>query len=220
MTKNVRSIFQTHTGVETAKREHVGITWSGWRISWFDIHHDNVYLTDWYLDRYQHHPTSSHNVLFFITRGVHKVSFPGDVYRNKTQFNENVYYYRYSKCLAIFQHIHLRNRGICQTMRPTFAFLCRRSLPPGTGTTVWHSSPPLCHSENADTDRTGISWGVRKDGNHWARGPGYRVNSCTRCVDDRAVCGRALSCGKTTPALSIPCCLFWMARRNFCSVSQ
>ena len=31
-----------------------------------------------------------------------------------------------------------------------------------------HSSPPLCNSENADTDRTGISRGARKDENHRA----------------------------------------------------
>ena len=30
--------------------------------------------------------------------------------------------------------------------------------------TVWHRSRPLCHSGNADVDRTVISWGVRKDG--------------------------------------------------------
>ena len=34
----------------------------------------------------------------------------------------------------------------------------------------------LSHSENADADRTGTSSGVRKAGNHWARGPVYRVD--------------------------------------------
>ena len=56
-----------------------------------------------------------------------------------------------------------------------FCIMCRWSLPPRIGT-LWHSSPPLCHSENADTDRTGISLGVRKGGDHWARDPGYRVD--------------------------------------------
>ena len=54
--------------------------------------------------------------------------------------------------------------------------MCHRSVPPGIGTTVWHSSPPLCHSENADADRTGISCGVRKDENYRARSPSYRVD--------------------------------------------
>ena len=35
---------------------------------------------------------------------------------------------------------------------------------PGIGTILWNSSPHLWHSKNDDTDRTGISWGVRKDG--------------------------------------------------------
>ena len=95
---------------------------------------------------------------------------------------------------AIFQHIHLRNWDLCHTVRSSFISPFRRSLPAGIGTTVWHSPPPLCHSENADADRTGISCYVRKDGNHWARGPGCwlntsQLNSCRRCVDCRAMCG-------------------------------
>ena len=39
-----------------------------------------------------------------------------------------------------------------------------------------HLSPPLCHSENADDDRTGISWGIWKDENYWVQGLGYRVD--------------------------------------------
>ena len=67
------------------------------------------------------------------------------------------------------QALHLRHLAI----RPWtwIASLCRESVPPGIITTVWHSSPPLCHSLNADGDRTGISRGVRKDGNHWAGFP-------------------------------------------------
>ena len=40
--------------------------------------------------------------------------------------------------------------------------LCPRSLPPGIGTTMWHSSPPIWHSENGGADWTGIFWDVRK----------------------------------------------------------
>jgi hypothetical protein len=43
------------------------------------------------------------------TRLIHKVSFPGAVCRNKTQFHGNIYCNRYSKCSAIFQHIRHRN---------------------------------------------------------------------------------------------------------------
>ena len=45
-----------------------------------------------------------------------------------------------------------------------FCILCRESVPPRIGTNVTLIS--ACYSENADTDRTGISWGVRKEGNH------------------------------------------------------
>ena len=41
---------------------------------------------------------------------------------------------------------------------------------------LWPSSPSLCHFKTAHALRTGISWGVRKDRNHWTQGPGYRVN--------------------------------------------
>ena len=37
---------------------------------------------------------------------------------------------------------------------PTFACLCRRSLPPGIGSTVWHWFSPLWKSENANADRS------------------------------------------------------------------
>ena len=85
----------------------------------------------------------------------------------------------YSKCWAIFEHIHLWNWDICHTMGPTSVSLCCRSLPPGIGTTVWLLSLPLCHSENAESDQTGISWGVRKGGNLWAQGPGHRLDDQT-----------------------------------------
>ena len=68
-----------------------------------------------------------------------------------------------SKYSAIFQHIHLWNWDICHTVGPTLISLCHRSLP-RIGTIVWHSSPPLCHSENANAGRIGISCGVIKDG--------------------------------------------------------
>jgi hypothetical protein len=69
-----------------------------------------------------------------FTRLVHKVRFPGAVYRNKTQFHGNIYCNRYSKCSAIFQHNHHRKWDICHTVGPTFEYLCRRTLPPGIGT--------------------------------------------------------------------------------------
>ena len=71
-------------------------------------------------------------------------------------------------------------------MRPTFVScvvgVCCLGLEP-----LWHSCLPLCHSGNADADQTGISWVVRKDGNHWTRGPAellqemYWPSSCV-CV--------------------------------------
>ena len=69
-------------------------------------------------------------------------------------------------------HSHLRNWDICRIVRPTFVSLCRRSVPPGIGTTVWLSSLPLCHSE--DAARSGIVWGVRKDGPQLSK-----LTSCT-----------------------------------------
>ena len=73
------------------------------------------------------------------------------------------------------QHNHLRNWDICHTVGPPFvscvAELWCLGIKP-----LWHSSPSLCHSEYSDADRTGISWGVIKDGNHWAWGPYYRVD--------------------------------------------
>ena len=65
--------------------------------------------------------------------------------------------------LSYFQNIHLWNWDICYIVWPTFVSCvieaCRLGLEP-----LWHSSTPLCHSELADTDQTGISWDVRKDG--------------------------------------------------------
>ena len=65
---------------------------------------------------------------------------------------------------------HLSYRGI-NFFVSCVVEVCRLGLEP-----LWHSSPSLCHSENAEANRTGISWGVRKYGNLWARGPGYRVD--------------------------------------------
>ena len=118
--------------------------------------------------------------------------FPWAIYRNKTQYNGKIYWNRYNKCWAIFQHIYLRKWDICHTVGSTFVSVCHLGLE-----SLWHSSLPLCYSKNNDADWTGISWGVRKAGNHWARGPGYRLNddwapqpySCRRCLDRRAVCG-------------------------------
>ena len=82
--------------------------------------------------------------------------FPGVVYRNKTQCNSH----------SKLRYLSYRGTNI--------RILFRRSLPPKLAT-LWYSSPLLCHSENADVSRTGIYWGVRKDGHHCVRGPGYRV---------------------------------------------
>ena len=71
---------------------------------------------------------------------VHKVSFHGDVYRNKTQLKGKIYWNRDSKCWAIFQHIHLRNRDIYHTMAPNFLSLYHRNLPPGIETTSYLKS--------------------------------------------------------------------------------
>jgi hypothetical protein len=49
------------------------------------------------------------NIKFNNKRLIHKVSFPGAVYRNKTQLHGNMYCNRYSKCSAFFQHIRHRN---------------------------------------------------------------------------------------------------------------
>ena len=104
-----------------------------------------------------------------------------------------------------FQHIHLRNWDIYHTVGPNFVSLCRRSLPPGIGATVWHTSPPLS-LENAD--RTGISWGVRKDRNHWMRGS--RTSS---------TCSPVMMDGLQLPS---PCTCSWPAvnclnqRRTIC----
>ena len=81
--------------------------------------------------------------------------------------------------IAIFKHTQLRNWDICHTVGPTCVSLCRKSLQHGIWTTVWHSSPLLCHSENADADLIETPRGVRKDGNHRSRGPKYRVDDQT-----------------------------------------
>ena len=39
-----------------------------------------------------------------------------------------------------FQHIHLRKWDICHLMGPTFVSLCRRSLPPGIGTSLFQNT--------------------------------------------------------------------------------
>ena len=86
---------------------------------------------------------------------------------------------RYSKYWSILQHIFtseietfvIRYRGIKVFFYLSVVEVCHLRLEP-----LWKSSPPLCHSENANADRTEISWGVRKDGNYWARGPDHRVD--------------------------------------------
>ena len=122
------------------------------------------------------------------------MSFPGAVYRNKTKFNWKIYCSRYSECRAIFQHIPHRNWDFCHIMGPTFVFLCRRSLSPGIGTTVRHSSLLLCHSENGDADQTGISWGIRKNGNHWERGSCSSYTRSSLMMDGLSLCSSSCTC--------------------------
>jgi hypothetical protein len=65
---------------------------------------------------------------------IHKVSFPGAVYRNKTQLHGNIYRNRYSKCSPLFQYIRHRNWDICHTVGPTSVYsvveVCRLGLEP------------------------------------------------------------------------------------------
>jgi hypothetical protein len=69
-----------------------------------------------------------------ITRLIRKVSFPGTVYRNKTQLHGNIYCKRYSMCSAFFQHIRHRNWDICHTVGLTSVYcvaeVCRLGLEP------------------------------------------------------------------------------------------
>ena len=87
--------------------------------------------------------------------------FPWCRLHEKKQIYGKINCYIYSKCWVTFQHIHLRNWDICLPVWTIFVSciveICRLELEP-----LWHSSPTLCHSGNAEADRTGISWGVRK----------------------------------------------------------
>ena len=94
--------------------------------------------------------------LLSVLLSASTLSFPGVVYKNKTQFNGKIYWNRYSKCWVIFQHIQLQNRDICHTVGPSFISyvveVCCLGLEP-----LWCSSLPLCHSENTDANWTGFS---------------------------------------------------------------
>ena len=86
--------------------------------------------------------------------------------------------------------------------------VCRLGLKPLCDTQLH-----LCHSENADVHRTGISWGVRKDGSdvqviEWMINTS-QLNSSRRCVDHQDVCSQVLPWSKTPPALDILCHLFF-----------
>ena len=86
--------------------------------------------------------------LYYLARPQNK--FPGAVYRNKTKFigtdTENV---------EIFFNIFTSGIEIFHTVGLALVSLCRSSLPPGIGNTVW-TPISVCHSENAEADRTGI----------------------------------------------------------------
>ena len=90
----------------------------------------------------------------------------------------------------VFQPIMKMINGLTQSILKQLIFAATRCAAPHALTNFrcvrnathcicvsrpWHSSPPVCHSENADPDRTGV-YCVRKDGNHWARSPGHRVD--------------------------------------------
>ena len=106
----------------------------------------------------------------YFTYRIHKVSFSGPFTETNPNFMDRFIGRDTTSVHLIF------NKFICgietlipwdQLLYPYVVEVYRLGLEP-----LWHSSPPLC---NTDADRTGIYWGVRKDGNDWMRAPGYRV---------------------------------------------
>ena len=96
--------------------------------------------------------------------------FPWGRLHKQNPINGKIHWNRYSKCWAFFNIFIFRFEKFAYrgpTFVPCVLEVCRLGLEP-----LWHSSPPLCHSENTESEQIGISSGVRKDGNHWARGPG------------------------------------------------
>ena len=71
-----------------------------------------------------------------------------------------------------------------QLLYPCVVEVCRLGLEPLCDT-------HLCHSENADSDQTAVSWDVRKDGNHWVQGSSMcmmrRPFWTTLCCNDGTV---------------------------------
>ena len=116
--------------------------------------------------------------------------------RNKTknQFNRKIYWNRYSKCYFStyspldLQHLSYRETNVC--------ILCRRSLPPGIGTTVTFISAPLSLWKRWRwPDRNFLRCKKRwKSLGAWSGLQGgwwlntSQPNSCRRFVDRRAVC--------------------------------
>jgi hypothetical protein len=113
------------------------------------------------------------NIFLGILRNmrlIHKVSFPGAVYRNKTQLHGNIYCNRYCKCSAFFQHIRHRNWNICHTVGPTSVYCVVE---------VWRLGlEPLCS-------------GVSCFGTH--RAHNVLNNMCSvpiSCNKEREICGK------------------------------
>ena len=69
----------------------------------------------------------------------------------------------------------------------------------------------FCITETADVGRTGISRDIRKDGNHWARGPDYRVDDQTPPRRNPLSC----RCLSFYQFLSVWKRLYFPKRRNF-----
>ena len=130
------------------------------------------------------------NLQIYVARP--QIKFPWAIYRNRTQSNGKIYCNRCSKCWAIFQHIHSRIETFVTSWDHLLLLVSYKSAAWGWN----HCDISACLSE-ADANRTGISWGARKDENHWARGPGIGwmmikhlpAECCRRCVNHRPVCG-------------------------------
>ena len=104
-------------------------------------------------------------------------------------------------------------------MGQTFVSLCRTGLQPGIANTVTLISAPLplwkrwrwSGRKFLTCKKILKSLGARS-GLYGGWLNTSQLNSCRRCIDHQAMCGRALLCSKTTPALSIPRHLFF---KNF-----
>ena len=113
------------------------------------------------------------NLLRYVTRP--QIKFPGGRLQKQTNLMER-FIGSHTPSVELFSYIF--TSGIetfvipwDPLLYPCVVEVCRLELEP-----LWHSSLPLCYSDNPDAHRTGISWGVRKDGNQWARDPDCRMD--------------------------------------------